>query len=89
MAARPTSSKRTQDSRPAGPKSRSHVMASVKLDVATYARVSAAAALAGMDKSAFMSQAISVAVKGLVIIDRSRSRADEVDPSGEDDRSAA
>jgi hypothetical protein len=89
VATQPARSKKAQDSRPAGPKSRSHVMASVKLDVVTYARVSAAAALAGMDKSAFMSQAIGAAVKGLVIIDRSRSRADDVDPSGEEDRPAA
>jgi hypothetical protein len=89
VAAQPSKSRKTQDSKPAGSKSRSHVMASVKLDVATYARVSAAAALAGVDKSAFMSQAISAAVRGLVIIDRSRNRSDEADPAGEEDRPAA
>lgn len=45
-------------------------MASVKLDVATHARVSAAAALAGTDRSAWMFRAISDALRGVVVIDR-------------------
>lgn len=50
-------------------KTRTHVMASVKLDVATHARVSAAASLEGVDKSAWMSRVISEAVSGLKLID--------------------
>jgi hypothetical protein len=48
-------------------------MASVRLDVATHARVSAAAALAGLDKSAWMSRAITNALHGVVVIDRRKS----------------
>lgn len=55
-------------------------MASVRLDVGTYARVSAAAALAGMDKSAWMARAIGEALKGVVVIDRRRS-ADQENPT--------
>lgn len=84
MAAQPTRGRKSADSKP-----RDHVMASVKLDVATYAKVSAAAALAGVDKSAFMSQAISAAVRQFVIIDRSKKPAGEADLSGIDDRTAA
>ena len=75
----------------AAPKARKSVMASVRLDVATHARVAAAAALAGMDKSAWMSRAITDALKGVVVIDRRKSpdgakSPDEVidsDPSGD------
>lgn len=69
---------------PAGPSARTHVMASVKLDVATHARVAAAASLAGLDKSAWMSRVISEAVAGLVLIDRRTvyrgKPADQEDP---------
>ena len=57
----------------AAPKAPKSVMASVRLDVATHARVSAAAALAGMDKSAWMARAITDALKGVVVIDRRKS----------------
>ncbi len=57
----------------AAPQVPKSVMASVRLDVATHARVSAAAALAGMDKSAWMSRAIRDALKGVVVIDRRKS----------------
>jgi hypothetical protein len=75
----------------AAPKARKSVMASVRLDVATHARVSAAAALAGMDKSAWMARAIRDALKDVVVIDRRKSpdgakSPDEVidsDPSGD------
>jgi hypothetical protein len=45
-------------------------MASVRLDVATHARVAAAAALAGIDKSSWMSRAITEALTGIVVFDR-------------------
>jgi hypothetical protein len=65
-------------------------MASVRLDVATHARVAAAAALAGLDKSAWMSRAIMEALAGVVVIDRRHPKiSDEVDPSDEVDRTAA
>lgn len=57
----------------AAPTGRKFVMASVRLDVATHARVSAAAALAGMDKSAWMSRAITEALQGVIVIDRRKS----------------
>ncbi len=57
-------------------------MASVRLDVTTNARVAAAAALAGIDKSAWMSRAITEALAGVLVIDR-RKTADRGDPSGE------
>jgi hypothetical protein len=61
-------------------------MASVKLDVATHARVAAAAALAGLDKSAWMSRAITEALSGVVVIDRRAKPDGQLDPSGESDR---
>ena len=65
MAAQPT---RRRGS--AVPTARKHVMASVRLDVATHARVAAAAALSGLDKSAWMSRAITEALAGIVVFDR-------------------
>jgi hypothetical protein len=63
-------------------------MASVRLDVATHARVAAAAALAGMDKSAWMSRAIQDALSGIVVFDR-RAKADgQLDLAGEEDRAS-
>jgi hypothetical protein len=57
-----------------------YVMASVKLDVATHARVAAAASLARMDKSAWMGRAISEALTGIVVFDRkNRPEAAQVD----------
>lgn len=57
-------------------------MASVRLDVTTNARVAAAAALAGIDKSAWMSRAITEALAGVLVIDR-RKTADRGDLSDE------
>ena len=78
----------------AAPSARKFVMASVKLDVATHARVAAAAALEGMDKSAWMSKAITEALTGIVVFDRRSERAakivDRGDPaSGERSEEAA
>jgi hypothetical protein len=67
----------------ADPSAGKTVKATVSLDVATHARVSAAAALAGMDKSAWMNRAITEALKGIVVIDRRKS-AGPVDPSVEE-----
>ncbi|MEJ7639724.1 MAG: hypothetical protein WKF75_17565, partial [Singulisphaera sp.] len=70
---------------PAAPAIRKYVMASVKLDAATNARLAAAAALAGMDKSAWMSRAITEALSGVLVIDRRKS-AENVDLSEDVDR---
>jgi predicted transcriptional regulator len=67
----------------AAPAARKFVMPSVRLDVATHARVSAAAALACLDKSAWMSRAITEALHGVVVIDR-RKAAEQGDPPGEE-----
>jgi hypothetical protein len=58
----------------ASPSVRKFVMASVKIEVAEHARLSAAAALAGLDKSAWMRRAILEALQGVVVIDRRNSR---------------
>jgi len=55
---------------PASPAARKFVMASVKLDVATHARVAAAAALAGIDRSAWIAKAINEGLTGIVVFDR-------------------
>jgi hypothetical protein len=93
VATRPPKGNSTQNQKTAKPKKRTHVMASVKLDVASYAKVSAAAALAGLDKSTWMSRAIAQALRGIVAFDRNAEKpTDEVDPSGSDsgeDRTAA
>jgi hypothetical protein len=49
------------------------VKASVSLDVGTHAKLSAAAALEGVDKSTFMSRCITEALKGIVVFDRRKS----------------
>lgn len=64
----------------AAPTVKKYVMASVRLDVATHARVAAAAALAGLDKSAWMSRAITEALTGIVVFDRRTAKpGDRVD----------
>jgi hypothetical protein len=63
------------------------VSASVRLDVGTHARVAAAAALAGVDRSTWINRAITDALSGIVVFDR-RKTAGDVDPSGEDDRAS-
>jgi hypothetical protein len=57
-------------------------MASVRLDVGTHARVAAAAALAGLDKSAYMSRAImrDLASEGVVAFAKRKSE-DHVNPA--------
>lgn len=47
----------------AAPPARKSVSASVRLDVATHARVAAAAALAGVDRSTWINQAITDALQ--------------------------
>jgi hypothetical protein len=89
VAARQPKSGSTQDKPSAKPKKRTHVMASVRLDVASYAKVSAAAALAGVDKSTYMSRAITEALKGIVVFDRndkSSARVDLADSDNGEDR---
>lgn len=71
---------------------RTHVSLSVRVDVLTSARVAAAAALAGLDKSAFCAKAIEAALQGIVVFDRKDSKvktAEQGDLSGDVDRSDA
>lgn len=60
------------------------VKASISVDVALHARWAAAAALRGMDRSAFAVEAIEAAVRGIVVVDRRKT--DE--PNTTDDRPA-
>jgi len=62
-------------------------MVSVKLDVATNARLSAAAALRGEDKSTICARAITDALVGIVVFDR-RKPDGQLDPSAPDDRAS-
>jgi len=55
---------------PASPPAKKFVMASVKLDVATHARVAAAAALSQIDRSTWIAKAINEALSGIVVFDR-------------------
>ena len=64
-------------------------MASVRLDVPTHARVAAAAALAGMDKSAWMSRAITEALSGIVVFDRRKPDGNVDLADGKESASAA
>jgi len=76
----------------ATPSARKFVMASVRLDVATHARVAAAAALAGMDRSTWIGKAINEALAGIVVFDRRAAKPGDqmVDPaSGERSEDAA
>lgn len=75
----------TQGSRKPAKRKPADVSASVRLDVATYSRVSAAAANARVPKSTWMAKVITEAVQGIVVIDRRKS-AGPVESSGEVDR---
>jgi hypothetical protein len=75
----------TQRSKPAPKPKRTHVSLSVRVDVPTSARVAAAAALAGLDKSAFCAKAIEAALTGIVVFDRKAAKsAEHVDPSSDE-----
>lgn len=84
MAARPSKSKDQQAQKAKDAGKRTHVMASVRLDVATYAKVSAIAALRGVDKSSFMSRVIMESVRSVVVFDRSIEARGKVDPADSD-----
>lgn len=73
--------------RSADPQAVRSVSASVRLDVNTHARVAAAAALAGMDRSAWINRAIQEALGGLIVFNRVKS-SDDVDLAGEVDRAS-
>jgi len=73
---------------PAGAPVRKSVKASILVDVKLHARWSAAASLRGMDRSAFAVEALRTACEGIIIIDKSRKLADDVDPSDSEDRAA-
>jgi hypothetical protein len=66
--------------KPADKQASRTVKASVCLDVATNARLAAAAALEGIDKSTYMNRVITESLKGIVVFDRRRG-ADQVDSS--------
>lgn len=55
-------------------------MTSVRLDVATHSRLSAAASLAGVDKSAFCARAIENALVGIVVFDRRAGKSETAQP---------
>jgi hypothetical protein len=55
---------------------RRFVSASVRLDVNTHARVAAAAALAGIDRSTWINRAIDEALRGIVVFDKRSKSAD-------------
>jgi hypothetical protein len=60
-------------------------MASVRLDVPTYAKVCAAAALSGTDRSTWINKAITDALSGIVVFDRRAAKSGgQVDPSSEE-----
>ena len=59
--------------KPAVPAKRRTVKTTVSVDVETHARWAAAAALKGMDRSAFAVEVITEALKGLVLFDRRSS----------------
>ena len=73
---------------PSGGSGRKSVKASILVDVKLHARWSAAASLRGMDRSAFAVEALRTACEGIIIIDKSRKLADDVDPSDSEDRAA-
>jgi hypothetical protein len=56
------------------------VKASVSLDVVTHARLCAAAALRGCSNSTFIEDAITEALRGIVVVDRRGKPADSIDP---------
>lgn len=60
-----------------------YVKATISVDVATHARWAAAAALRGMDRNAFAVAALHEALRGLHIIDRSKSSGHDDPASGE------
>ena len=72
----------------AAPPVRKFVSASVRLDVGTHARVAAAAALAGVDRSTWINRAITDALKGIVVFDRTKG-PDHGDLSDDEDRAGA
>jgi hypothetical protein len=71
----------------AAPEKRRYVKATVTVDVRTHALWSAAAALRGMDRSAFAVEALTSALKGLVLVDRRGGPDGDSDPVVEDRQS--
>lgn len=74
----------TQRGESAPAQKKTHVSASVRLDVATHARVAAAAALEGIDKSTYMARAIKASLKGIVVVNRQAKSGDKADSSCEE-----
>ena len=68
--------------RSAAPPSGKTVKASILVGVELHARWSAAAALAGKDRSAFAVEALTEACKGIIVVDRRKSS----DRARDDDR---
>ena len=59
--------------KPAVPPSSRSVKASILVGVELHARWAAAAALRGMDRSAFAVEAIAEACRGVIVVDRTKS----------------
>lgn len=59
---------------------RKSVMTSVRLDVATHSRMSAAASIAGVDKSRFIADLIKESLQGFIIIDRRAGKSETAQP---------
>ena len=59
------------------------VKCTVLLRVETHAKLAAAAALRGCDRSTFAAEAIEQALRGVVVIDRRRKPSDHVESSDE------
>lgn len=71
--------------KPASPAKRRTVKTTVVVDVDTHSRWALAAALRGLDRSAWAAEVITEALKGLIVIDKRKSSA-SVDLSDEVDR---
>jgi hypothetical protein len=79
---------RPRQRKAAAPPARKTLKTTIVVDVDLSARWAAAAALQGMDRSAFAVAALREALKGVVVFIREKS-ADEGHPSGPEDRATA
>ena len=70
----------------AAPQAVRRVKATVLLDVGTHARLAAAAALRGLDRSTYAAELISHGLRGVVAFDKKLNVAGQGDPASEEDR---
>lgn len=73
----------------AAPPAQKTVKTSLVVDVELHSRWSAAASLRGCDRNAFAVEALRSALKGIVVIDRSRKSADHGAPASEEESADA